>query len=238
MTFRLKRRAAPRSWPIARKGRKWVQRPSPGPHPQEDSIPIVMVLRDILKLAATAREARLLLREGKVRIDGKIVKDPARGVGLMDVVSLAPPLGKDWRVLKDRRGRLELLPIAAAEAKFKLGRVRFKHTVRGGKVALTLHDGRNLLVDSTTEIKVGDTLRVEVPTQKVLQRIALSPHALVYVSGGSHVGELARVERVEVVPSSQPNRVHFKEGFSTVKEYAFVVGTDAPLVQVPGGIAA
>jgi small subunit ribosomal protein S4e len=237
MTFRLKRAASPRSWPIARKGHHWVQRPAPGPHRQTDSLPVVMVLRDILSLANTAREARLLLREGKVRVDGKVIKDPARGIGLMDVVSIAAPLGKDYRMLKDRRGRLQLVPIAAAEAKFKLGRVRFKHTVPGGKVALTLHDGRNILVEPKSEVRVGDTLRVELPEQKVLQRIALSPNALVFISGGSHVGEIARVEKLEVVPSSQPNRVHLKEGFTTVKHYVFVVGTDSSLVQLPGGLS-
>lgn len=237
MPFRLKRRAAPRSWPIARKGRKWVQRPAPGPHGQLDSLPLVMVLRDLLKLANSAREARILLREGKVRVDGKVVKDVARGIGLMDVVSIAAPLSKDFRVLKDRRGKLALLPIPAPDAKFKLGRVRFKHTVPGGRIALTLHDGRNLLVDAPTEVKVGDTLRVELPEQKVLQRIALSANALAFISGGSHVGELARVDRVEVIPSSQPNRVHFKEGFSTIKENVFIVGTETALVQVPGGLS-
>ncbi len=237
MPFRLKRRAAPRTWPIPRKGLKWVQRPAPGPHGQEESIPVVMVLRDLLHLANSAREAQVLLREGHVQIDGKVVKDKARGVGLMDVVSIATPVGKDYRVLKDRHGRLTLVPIPAAEAKMKLGRVRFKHTVAGGKIALTLHDGRNILVAAPTEVKVGDTLRVEVPAQKVLQRIALTGGALAYISGGSHVGELARVEKVEVIPSSQPNRVHFKEGFVTVKDYVFIVGTDTPLVQLPGGLS-
>ncbi|MDE1820086.1 MAG: 30S ribosomal protein S4e [Euryarchaeota archaeon] len=237
MPFRLKRRASPRSWPIARKGRKWVQRPSPGPHGQNDSMPLVMVLRDILHLANTAREARILLREGKVRVDGKVVKDVARGIGLMDVVSIAAPLAKDYRMLRDRRGRLTLLPIPPPDAKFKLGRVRFKHTVAGGKIALTLHDGRNLLVGAPTEIKVGDTLRVELPGQKVLQRIALGSNALAFISGGSHVGELARVDKVEVIPSSQPNRVHFKEGFSTVKDYVFIVGTETALVTLPGGLS-
>jgi small subunit ribosomal protein S4e len=87
MTFRLKRRAAPRTWPLPRKGTKWVLRPGPGPHPQEECLPLGLALRDILHITASARESRILLREGKVRIDGKVVKDPARGVGLMDVVS-------------------------------------------------------------------------------------------------------------------------------------------------------
>lgn len=236
MTFRLKRRAAPRTWTIPRKGTKWVQRPGPGAHAQEEAIPLVQVVRDLRHLAATAREARLLLHGGKVRVDGKVVKDLARGIGLMDTVSFDAPLNEHFRLLKDHRGKLTLVAIAANEATTKLGRVRFKHTVRGGKVEVTLHDGRNLLVDRKSPWHVGDTLKIELPGQKVVTHVPLAAGALAFVSGGSHVGELARVDRIEVRNSSQPNLVHFKEGFSTIHDYVFVVGEAAPMITLPEGL--
>ncbi len=237
MTFRLKRRAAPKNWPIHHKGTKWIQRPAPGPHAFEESLALSLVLRDVLQLAHSAREAQKLLREGKVWVDGKVVKDPARGIGLMDVLSLGAPPTQHFRVLKNRLGKLAIHPIPAEESKFKLARIRFKHTVPGGKVALTLHDGRNILVAASSPYKVGDTLRLDLPGQKVASRLALTPGMLAYVSGGSHVGEVAHVDRVEVIPSSEPNRVHFKEGFSTVKPYAFIVGEATPLISLLEGVA-
>ncbi len=236
MTFRLKRRAAPRAWPIPRKGTKWVKRPGPGPHAQDQSIPLLLVLRDLRHVVASAREARTLLRSGVVRIDGKVAKDLDRGLGLMDTISFAAPLNAHYRVVKDRRGKLVLVAIPAPEATVKIGRVRFKHAVRAGKVEVTLHDGRNLLVPATSPFKVGDSLKLEVPAQKVVDHLRLAAGALAYVAGGSHVGELARVERVEVRNSSQPNLVHFKEGFSTVKEYVFVVGQANPEVTLAEGV--
>lgn len=236
MTLRLKRRASPRSWPLPRKGTKWIKRVAPGPHAQDASVPLVLVLRDILKIANSAREVRILLREGKVTLDGKVVKDPARGVGLMDVLTLAAPQGQSYRMLRDRRGKLQLVKIAAAEAKFKIGRISSKHSVPGGKVALTLHDGRNILVEPKSEYRVGDSLRLEVPSQKVAQRLPLATNMLVFIAGGSHVGELAKVDRIEVLSSPEPNRVHLKEGFSTIKEYVYVVGSDTPLIQLPEGL--
>jgi small subunit ribosomal protein S4e len=233
MTFRLKRGAAPRAWTIPRKGTKWVQRPAPGPHAQDQSIPLVLVLRDLKRIAASAREAHVLVNHGVVRVDGKVVRDLARGIGLLDSVSLDAPLNEHFRLLKNRRGKLTLVPIAASDATTKLARIRFKHAVRGGKVEVTLHDGRNLLVPSTSPYKVGDTLKIEVPSQKVLGHLPLAPGQLAYVAGGSHVGELARVERIEVLNSPQPNRVHFKEGFSTVKEYVYIVGDQTPLIPTP-----
>jgi small subunit ribosomal protein S4e len=238
MTFRLKRGASPKAWTIPRKGTKWVKRPAPGPHAQDAAIPILLVLRDVRKVVASAREARLLLRQGNVRVDGRVVRDLAWGVGLFDTISLEKPLDEHFRVMRDRSGRLILLPIAAKEANTKIGRVRFKHAVPGGKVEVTLHDGRNLLVAPSSVWKVGDSVQLELPKQKVVGHLPLAPGKLAYVSGGTHVGQLGRVERVEVRNSSQPNLVHFKEGFSTIKEYVYIVGDQAPVVTMPEGLGA
>lgn len=237
MTFRLKRGAAPRTWTVPRKGTKWIKRPSPGPHAQDQSIPLLLVLRDLRKVAATAREARVLAGEGAVRVDGKVVRDLSRGVGLMDTVSLGAPASEHFRIMKDRRGKLTLTPVPSTEAAFKIGRVRFKHAVRGGQVEVTLHDGRNLLVKPDSPYRVGDSLKIHLPDQKVLSHLPLAPGQLAYIAGGSHVGELARVERIEIRNSPQPNRVHFKEGYSTIKEYVFVVGETSPAVTLPEGLA-
>ncbi len=154
----------------------------------------------------------------------------------MDTLSLAAPLDAHYRVVKDRRGKLVLVTIPPAEATIKIGRVRFKHSVRKGQVEVTLHDGRNLLVPSKSPYRVGDSLKLEVPSQKVVDHLPLAAGALAFVAGGSHVGELARVEKVEVRNSSSPNLVHFKEGFSTVKEYVFIVGQTAPEVTIQEGV--
>lgn len=237
MTRRLKRGASPRTWTIPRKGTKWVQRVAPGPHPQDRSIPLVMVLRELRGIAASAREAQTILRSGAVRVDGRIVRDPARGIGLMDTVSFAAPLDEHFRMLQDPKGRLVLVPIPAAEAVTKLGRVRGKTTGPGGRIQVTLHDGRNLIAPAKSGWRVGDSLRLELPGQKVVGHLPLKAGQLAYVAGGSHVGQLARVERIEVRNSSQPNRIHFAEGFSTTKEYVFVVGETTPLITLPGGLA-
>ncbi len=236
MTFRLKRRAAPRSWTVPRKGTKWVLRPRPGPHRGDRSIPLLLVLRDLQRVVTSAREARLLLRRGSVQVDAKVARDLARGIGLMDTVSLAAPLDRHFRLVTDRRGKLVLVTIPSTEAAVKVARVGAKHTVRGGKVEVTLHDGRNLVAPASTPWHVGDSLKIALPEQKVLEHFALKPGVLAYLAGGSHVGELGRVERIEVRNSPQPNLVHFQEGFSTIKEYVFVVGEAAPAVTVGEGV--
>ena len=52
-----KRVAAPISWPITRKTHHWVVGANAGAHSMETGIPLLVVVRDILKVANNAREA-------------------------------------------------------------------------------------------------------------------------------------------------------------------------------------
>ena len=45
----LKRYKAPKSWPIHPKEDTWTVKPSAGSHSIEDSIPLTLVIRDVLK---------------------------------------------------------------------------------------------------------------------------------------------------------------------------------------------
>ena len=109
MSKHLKRLAAPRSWAIPRKTNVYTTKPRPGAHPIERALPLATVIRDMLKLTETGREARRIIGAGEVHVDGRVVKEPKFAVGFMDVVSVAK-LGKAWRVIVDEKARLRLAP--------------------------------------------------------------------------------------------------------------------------------
>ena len=113
MSDHLKRITVPRSWNIGRKAHFWATKPEPGPHSLEGSVPLVIVLRDYLHVCDTAREARRILGGGKVLLDQRVVRDPKRGVGLMDVISL-PAVKTNFRCLLDHHGRLHFSEIRAS----------------------------------------------------------------------------------------------------------------------------
>lgn len=231
MKKHLKRLPAPRAWRLARKEFVWAYKPRPGPHPLEGSLPIASVLRESLGLVDTGREAERVIFSRHVLVDGRPVTDPKFPVGLMDVVTLVPTKAH-YRVLLDALGRLALVPIDASEAGWKLCRVEDRGTVRGGKTQLRLHDGRNLLVGKA-EHATGTTLRLEVPGQKVVAALPLEAGHIALLTGGQHAGELVHVERVERTRNPRANLVHFTEGFSTIVDYVFVVGKEAPEIRVP-----
>jgi|WetSurMetagenome_2_1015567.scaffolds.fasta_scaffold26129_3 small subunit ribosomal protein S4e len=231
MSNDMKRLTAPRSWPVPRKTNIWIAKPSPGPHGIEESMPMVVVLRDVLKLADTAKEARRILTNHDVLVDGRVVTDYAFPIGLMDVVSI-PKLNQHYRMMLDRNGKFRLVKVPEGKQGWKLCRIEGKTTVPGGKTQLNLHDGRNLLVAKDT-YKAGDVLKLEVPSQKILDTFKIAKGSTAVIIGGSNVGDLAVIEEYIVKRTPGPNMVKFKDGKLTVKDNVFVVGTKGPEVELP-----
>lgn len=231
----LKRLAAPRAIQLHRKEKKWTYKANPGPHPVDRSIPLALIVRDYLKVCDSGREARRIIGAGSVNVDGVPQKNHKHPVGLMDVVAL-PTLNQSYRVVLDRHARLQLVPLAPEEARWKLSRVENKTTVPGGKTQLNLHDGRNILVPKD-EYKTGDALKIEVPSQKILGIHRFGPGTLALVTQGAHAGQIAPIKGVELKKGPYPNIVLLTgEGgtdFRTVKDYVFPVGAKQADVKLP-----
>jgi len=188
-------------------------------------MPLGIILRDVLGLAHSKREAKRMVSTRKVMVDGRIETDVGRGVGIMDVLTV----GDDhYRCLLDENGKLRYRSIPAKESSSKLCRVMGKTTIRGGKTQVHLHDGRNITVDEAKKYNSGDTLVVSLPDQEVSGHHAFSEGVLAYLTGGSHIGSIAKVVSKDVKRSSKANEVQFEE-FGTVADYVFVIGSEKDL---------
>ncbi|MGC9517376.1 MAG: 30S ribosomal protein S4e [Methanomicrobiales archaeon] len=232
----LKRFKSPKTWPIETKVDKWTVKPSPGPHSIENSLPLLIIIRDILKLADNSREAKRIINTGKILVDGRIRKDYKFPVGFMDVIEI-PDSGDIFRVLPDEKGRLVLHPIPTENSEFKLCKIEDKTTIKGGKTQLNLHDGRNYL--SEDKYAVGDVLVLKVPEQEISESISFENGTIGLVTGGKHIGEIGRIKEINITKSSMPNTVVIetedKKSFLTLKDYVFVIGKEEPSISLPGG---
>ncbi|MEC8874154.1 MAG: 30S ribosomal protein S4e, partial [Candidatus Thermoplasmatota archaeon] len=104
----IKRLVMPRSWPLTRKTEIWVQKPNPSGHSIEMCMPLGLILRDVIGVAHNMGEAKRILHSRQVLVDGQIESDRARGVGLMDVLTV----GEDnYRCVLDTNGKLRYRPI-------------------------------------------------------------------------------------------------------------------------------
>ena len=232
----LKRFKAPRHWPIHPKENKWTTKPNAGPHAIEGSLPLLLIVRDILGVADNAREAKRIINNGEILVDGRARKDYKFPVGFMDVIEI-PKSEKVYRVLPYEKGRLILYPIAAENKDFKLCKITDKTTIRGGKTQLNLHDGRNQLADN--EYKVGDVVILKVPEQEITDRIVFEKGTIGLITGGKHTGEIGRINKINITKSSMSNTVEMetedKKTFLTLKDYVFVIGKEEPAIALPGG---
>jgi small subunit ribosomal protein S4e len=230
MSKHMKRLVAPKSWGISRKTNKWVAKPRAGPHPVESSVPLLVVLRDMLKLCDNSREAKHIISSRGILIDGRIVTDEKFAVGFMDVVTISK-IGNNYRMSLDTHGRLKLTAITPDEAKIKLVRIEDKIVLPKGKFQINLHDGRNIVL-AKNQYKTGDVLKIELPSQKILKQIPLKEGSLALLIAGSHPGSLVTVQSFEIKQGSSQNLVGFKEGFATVWDHVFVVGDKTPEIKL------
>lgn len=212
-----------RALPVTgRKRIHWIATPAPGPHPKERSLSLGVLLRDTLGIATDAKEAKLILNAGQVKIDGKVANDIRRSIGLMDLIEL-PQADKAWR-MQVIDGRLAPKAITTSAAKVKFCKVVGKQTVPGGKIALTLHDGRTLLADNN--VKVGATVKMSVPEFKLAGLLPMAPGVHCLVTEGKHGGEVAVLEKIIERVGSMDSEAQLKSGnesFVTVVKYLFVV---------------
>lgn len=244
----LKTLVAPKFWPVRAKVGVFTVKPSPGPHPIERSIPLLIIVRDILGYAKTAREARKLIAEGHFKVDGRVRRNYKYPVGLMDVFEVVETR-EYYRVLPYPVKFFILHPISKEEAGFKLGRVEDKSTVKGGHIQLHLHDGRNVLIrvsDPTNPVEAKPyetlgTVKISIPDQQLLDYAKLEVGSLVIVSGGRNVGRVGRVVAIQHEFKRSRSIVTIEdvrgEKFQTSLDYVFVIArpNEEPWISLPEG---
>lgn len=224
-----KRVASPTSWHVERKTHYWVVGANAGAHSKETGIPLLVLVRDMLKIANNAKEAKRIIDEGNVFIDGMARKDYKYMTGLFDIVSI-PALNEHYRVLLDANNRFKLYK--EDKNAMKLCRINNKTTVKKGNVQLNLHDGTNLL--ASNDYKTFDTLMLSLPDKKIAKHIAYKPGNLAMIVGGEHSGEIAKIKQIRKVKGSGTNMVVLanEKEFETIEDYVFVIGEAAPEIRM------
>jgi len=228
----LKRLVAPEFWPIPKKKYTWAFAPSPGPHKKEECIPLAIIVRDILGLAQTGKEAKRIIRAREVLVDGKVRTDHRYPVGLLDVVSI-PKINKHYRVVPYKNG-LRLIEIDENDAKKKILKIVGKRSIKGGRFQLNMNDGKNLIVNDK-EYKTNASLLVELPSLKILDYIEMDVGNLVLITSGQNSGKVARIVEIkEGKFNVKPKLTCEIEGekIEALKEHAIVIGKEEPLIKV------
>ncbi len=234
----LKRAPSPAFWPIHRKESTWATMTRPGPHPRKRSLPLVLVVRETLGLANTAKESKVIVAHDKVKVDHTIRRDHKFPVGPMDIIEIEG-VDRVFRIIPQLGGAVSLSQIQKTETAFKICKIVGKRTSPGGNVQISLHDGRNIVLQPRAfqkdeeEYEVGGSLQLVVPTQKIMKYIPFRKGSIGLVTDGKNQGIYGRIVSITEGSNARPKmaKIESKDQiFETPAHHVMPVGVDSPLV--------
>jgi len=212
----MKRQEIPRNWPIERKGTTYIVKPN---FNVQEGIPALIILRDLLKLAQTRREAKKVIHLKQVLINTRKIKDEKNNVLLFDTVSVSP-MNKYYRLELSEKGKFYLKEIKETEANKKISKVINKKTLKGKKVQMNLSDGRNFLSDM--KCNINDSVVVNLQTGKIEKCIPLKEKAEAIVFAGKHAGKKGTIAKLNMEEKTAGIKVNDKEINILIKQLMVV----------------
>ena len=180
----VKRQTANKEWPIPRKGTKYVVVAS---HEKINGIPILIILREILKIVKDRREAKNILNSGEVKVNDRVIKKENFSVLPFDIVKIR---NKKYELTFSEKGKVE---IKNAEKEERILKVTGKKILKGKKIQLNLLYGKNIISDG--KINIGDS--VVLKDGKILKIINLEKGKDAMIIAGRYKGKSGKIEKIE-----------------------------------------
>ena len=169
----------PREWPFPRKGKKFITFAS---HNSENSLPLLYVLRDLLKFAKTRREVRKICLKKYIKINGVERIDPLFPVQNRDIITIEK-IKKNY-ILVLKKGKFSLEEVDSKDAKTNVVKIKGKKKLAKGKVQINLENGTNVLFSEACSC--GDSVVFNFEKKKIEKILPLKKQANVEIIKGKH----------------------------------------------------
>jgi len=233
----LKRLNAPKHWMLDKLGGVFAPKPTAGPHKSRECLPLILILRNRLKYALNGSETNAILQQRLVKVDGKVKADKTYPCGFMDVVDI-DKTNEHFRLVYDSKGRFTLHRITKEEAAYKLCKVRSMKLGEKGIPRVVTHDGRTIRYPDPF-IKEGDSVVVDVESNKIKDFIKFDAGNVCMVTGGRNRGRVGIMQHREKLKGSV-DICHLKDSsgneFATRLGNVFVIGkANKPMISLPKG---
>ena len=184
-----------RKLPLPRKGTKYVAVAS---RSNSKSIPVVVAVRDLLKLASTSKEVKSMIHNKLIKINGKPAKDINDPINLFSIIEA----DKNYILTLMKTGRFSLEETKDKDRKLK---IIGKRKVKGGVLQYSLHDGTSFVSEQI--FPVGETLILS-KENKIVKHLAFEKGKEVFILSGSNIGKVGKIR--ELIGNSLT--VKFDEG--------------------------
>ncbi|MEK6855579.1 MAG: hypothetical protein AABX66_00300 [Nanoarchaeota archaeon] len=169
------RKEISRQLPLQKKGTKYIARATAN---IKNSVPVVIAVRDMLKLAKTSAEVKSMIHKKQLKLNGKLVHDIHQSIQLFNIFDA------------DQSYILTLLPtkkfsFEATSSKDRLCKIVSRRLVSNGKLQLNLHEGSNIL--GKDNLNIGDSLYLDF-SNKIKSHKSLAKGVPVFISSGKYTG--------------------------------------------------
>ena len=183
----LKRQNIGKFWPVPRKGTKYL---AVSTHDQKNSIPLIVVVREVLGLVRTKKELKSLLKEKKIKINGKVITEPNYPLKLFDILLLND---NHYRISLSKHKKIMLDKISDNFDK-KTIKITGKKIIKGNKIQLNLIDGRNVIYNEKAE--VGDSVIFNFNNRNIEKVIKMEVGKIGFIIKGKHIGQKGKIEEI------------------------------------------
>jgi small subunit ribosomal protein S4e len=190
----MKRIAMPEKWPLMRKEKEFVMR-SKGPHKLGESLPLMIIIRDMLKFANSAREAKKIIKDGQISVNNRVIRDEKFGAGLFDKISI-PKMDKYFELIVKNK-KLTLREIKKEEAMIKTCKVIGKKIVNKNQLQINLYGGLNVTSKDEKKVKVGDSVILNLKDFSVEKILNLNTGSRCIIIGGKNSGKSGKIVDIE-----------------------------------------
>ena len=181
----LKRNSVTTKIPIPRRGSKYLARTASNIN---DSVSVVTAVRDILKLAKTAKEVKEMIKSKLLKINGRDVKDYRESIKLFNIFEADKVYS--LTILPTKRFTFE----EVKEKNKRLCKVTGKRLIKKGTQQLSLHDGSNII--SKDKIKVNDSIILDF-SGKIISHIPFENAKEAFVFKGKYMGQVGKIKSVK-----------------------------------------
>jgi len=186
----LKRQEAPRRWPIPRKGSVYIVRSNSN---LSNGIPVLIVLRDMLKIAQNRKEVKRAVHLRQILVNEKPVTDDKKAVSLFDIITIVPTK-KHYIIELSKNRKFEARETEGGKSGKKVAKIVSKKILKQKKIQLNLNDGSNILSDK--DYKINDSVVINFKDKKIDKHLSLKDGANVVVFDGKHAGETGKIEKM------------------------------------------
>jgi len=185
-----KRNSMPKFWPIARKGTKYLAVAS---HNNSEALPLIIFLRDILKIVDNKKEAKKIINEKQIRINGKEIRDTNYPICLFDVITFSNS-EKSYRATLSKTKKMIFEEISGKDSENKTYKVMNKKIIDGKTTQLNLMNGKNII--SKEKVNTGDSIVLNFKENKIIKIIPMEKGKEAFVTNGKHAGYKGKIEEI------------------------------------------